>query len=281
MKDAIQKEDRYRHEIKDLRHTNRQLLKQLTHLTTGQDANSEAMEDSDDQVSIRSPSPSVYALPSSPPTLPTPSLPLTQGSSTSSLSSGESSPPPTTSMIQTPSTQQLQQPQKLFTLEQNNNNAAAMLTSRKPHQPQQQPQQQQQKQQQVHHRQRQTTAPETMAKSTSSSQPPPPSVRHTPSLSSFSSEVWHQPTNNTFWSQQTTPLSHPPTSLSYATTTSPTPPSIPNFTNTGLFTNATTTTTTVASPIPPTQHHHYNQPLYIHAASEEDVDMKACDFNGK
>ncbi|KAI8342723.1 hypothetical protein BC941DRAFT_330579, partial [Chlamydoabsidia padenii] len=49
VKEAIKKEDRYRHEIKDLRHTNRQLLKQLTHLTASQMAH-----DEDDQDSIKS-----------------------------------------------------------------------------------------------------------------------------------------------------------------------------------------------------------------------------------
>ncbi|CAO3596361.1 unnamed protein product [Absidia cylindrospora] len=304
VKDAIQKEDRYRHEIKDLRHTNRQLLKQLTHLTTGQDANSDAMEDSDDQVSIRSSSPSVFALPNSTPPLPTTSLPLTQASSTSSLSSGASSPPPTTSTAQPLSnTIHQQKPQNSFTLDPNGNNQqlhTTMVTaSRKPHQPQpqpqpqqpqpqqpqpqqpqpQQPQPQQQQQQQAPRRQRQAAAPETLTKSTSNQHPS--SLRHTPSLSSFSSEVWHQPTSNTFWSQQTSALSHPPVSLFYAAnhaTTSPTPP-IPNFDHTGHFANATMATTETPS-IPPThQHHHYSHPSYIHTASEEDVDMKACDFN--
>ncbi|ORZ08426.1 hypothetical protein BCR42DRAFT_145250 [Absidia repens] len=273
VKDAIQKEDRYRHEIKDLRHTNRQLLKQLTHLTTGQDANSDAMDDSDDQVSIRSTSPSVFAPSNSTPPLPTTSLPLTQASSTSSLSSGASSPPPTTSTPQSLSTTHQQKPQNGFTLDPNSNNqqlhTTMPTTSRKP----------QQQQQQVPRRHRQSATPESLTKSTPHQHPS--SIRHAPSLSSFSSEVWHQPTSNTFWSQQTSTFSHPAASLSYAAdhaTTSPTPP-IPNFDNPGLFTNGTMATTETPS-IPPThQHHQYSHPSYIHTASEEDVDMKACDFN--
>ncbi|SAM00736.1 hypothetical protein [Absidia glauca] len=52
VRDAIQKEERYRHEIKDLRHTNRQLLKQLTHLTTVHNARGNNALDSDDQRSV-------------------------------------------------------------------------------------------------------------------------------------------------------------------------------------------------------------------------------------
>ncbi|KAI8093139.1 uncharacterized protein BX664DRAFT_384616 [Halteromyces radiatus] len=94
VKDAIQKEERYRYEIKDLRHTNRQLLKQLTHLTTGQDANSEVM-DSDDQLSYRSASPTVDPIVTTPPPIDhssSPSLQHNRPSSPSSLFSTASFP---------------------------------------------------------------------------------------------------------------------------------------------------------------------------------------------
>lgn len=50
MKNSLQKEERYRNEIKDLRHTNRQLLKHLHYLTTGE----KDTMDSDDQLSDKS-----------------------------------------------------------------------------------------------------------------------------------------------------------------------------------------------------------------------------------
>ncbi|CAO3609982.1 unnamed protein product [Cunninghamella blakesleeana] len=52
VKNALQKEERYRNEIKELRHTNRQLLKHIHYITTGE---KETMMDSeDDQLSEKS-----------------------------------------------------------------------------------------------------------------------------------------------------------------------------------------------------------------------------------
>lgn len=220
--------------------------------------------DSDDQLTTKAPSPIINA---SPP-LPSSSLFNTRGSSPSSLSSGDSSPPP-------PLMPSQQQEQSVTTIQHH-------------HQHQQKPQQlhhqssnsnmrqqvnstivvPQQRQRQQQRRSRTSTFNEVPRSTTV--QHHSMSVQHTPSLSSFSSEVWHQPSTNPFWPQQKAPPSthQQPPVHSFNTKHGTHPSSIPHFTNGDLF--AHTTTATIAS-LPPADLQY----------SPEDVDMKPCDLSGK
>jgi hypothetical protein len=96
-------------------------------------------------------------------------------------------------------------------------------------------------------------------------------VQHTPSLSSFSSEVWHQPSTNPFWAQQKAPSGthQQPPVLSFNPKQGSHPSSIPHFTNEDLYSHTTTTTTTASIPPADLQY------------APEDVDMKPCDLTGK
>ncbi|ORZ09212.1 hypothetical protein BCR42DRAFT_122146 [Absidia repens] len=268
VKDAIQKEERYRHEIKDLRHTNRQLLKQLTHLTTGQVTNGETMDSDDDQVSVRSPSPSY------PPTN-TSSMPITRGSSPSSLSSGSSSPRPTST--QPPPfirTKQKAQSQHALSPDSSSHQVNPILEIsklEKPHHHQEQ---------RHHHRHHHHTTDPGMTQAITSERPA--SLRHAASLSSFCSENWQPSTPNAFWPQQTTSSIQSPSVLPFhISTSSPlaansSPASIPHgFSEADLFSHATQTSSSTNHP-----HLAFHSGQGINAtASQEDIDMKPCDFN--
>ncbi|CAO3600171.1 unnamed protein product [Absidia cylindrospora] len=263
VKDAIQKEERYRHEIKDLRHTNRQLLKQLTHLTTGQVTNNETMDSDDDQVSVRSPSPPAY-----PPTN-TSSLPITRGSSPSSLSSGASSPRPTSTQ-QPPCirTKQQGQSQRALSSDSSSHQVNPILEI-----PKLEEHHQHQEQRHHHRRHYHHTTDTGMTQSTISERPA--SLRHAASLSSFSSESWHPPTPNAFWPQQTTSSIQSPSVLPFHLSNSSSA-SIPSgFSETDLFSHATQT---ISSTIHPPLSFHSGQCINA-TASQEDIDMKPCDFN--
>ncbi|KAI8060856.1 hypothetical protein BC940DRAFT_148397 [Gongronella butleri] len=199
VRDAIKNEERYKAEIKDLRMTNRQLLKQLTHLTTGQcdeeDEEDVAAIDSSnaaivhgstrpmDVVSSSSPSPSgsvVATTPSPPPSshqLPPQAVFKSPTSSMSSIQQHETSPSsrapslsPTTTAVPQMSLSTTSNPPLSPTMMPPMPSAAAtsIPLAYSPMAPQQQ-------------------QPCMIA--------PPPNTLGS-SLSSFASDVWHDPTSH-------------------------------------------------------------------------------------
>lgn len=282
VKDAIQKEERYRHEIKDLRHTNRQLLKQLTHLTTGQAAHSETVDSDNDEASIRSPSPV--------PGNTSPPLPITRGSSPSSISSGASSShPESTQHISQPPQPRIRtkqktqyQPQHPLPLNSTNQQRTPTLDASN----QQQQQHQHQQQQRLYPSPPYSTHPGISKTSTAQR------LQNTASLSSFASEAWQSSTTDALWPQQTAssipsviPFNLSNVSPSLAISASCT--SIPSGLLEGyLFNDTTQTACSSSSSSTSSSSSVYPAPLQAHsgqfihgAPDQQDIDMKPCDFN--